>query len=98
MTAAMAAPQHVSEGRTLATVRAHCLQPTHIAHDVPGAVELRNEIGRAMGTELPGTLVFDYPTVAAITDFVASRLGGKPPAAAAAPAGTIPPVVLRYGV
>lgn len=35
-----------------------------------GAVELRNEIGRAVGTELPGTLVYDYPTIASIVAFL----------------------------
>jgi acyl carrier protein len=38
-----------------------------------GAVELRNEIGKAVGTELPGTLVFDYPTVAAISTMLAAK-------------------------
>ena len=35
-----------------------------------GAVELRNEIGRAVGSELPGTLVYDYPTIASIVAFL----------------------------
>lgn len=35
-----------------------------------GAVELRNEIGRAVGTELPGTLVYDYPTISSIVAFL----------------------------
>ena len=39
-----------------------------------GAVELRNEIGRAVGMDLPGTLVFDYPTVTAIAIFLSSKL------------------------
>lgn len=38
-----------------------------------GAVELRNEIGKAVGAELPGTLVFDYPTVRAISAMLAAR-------------------------
>ena len=38
-----------------------------------GAVELRNEVQRAVGMDLPGTLAFDYPTVAAITAFVLSK-------------------------
>lgn len=39
-----------------------------------GAVELRNEVARAMGMDLPGTLVFDYPTTAAITAYITSKL------------------------
>jgi hypothetical protein len=40
------------------------------------AVELRNLIATALKLErrLPATLVFDYPTVDAITDFLASEL------------------------
>ena len=40
---------------------------------VSGAVELRNEVSRAVGMDLPGTLVFDYPTPAAIAAFVVSK-------------------------
>lgn len=40
-------------------------------------MELRNEIGRSFGLQLPGTLVFDYPTAAAIGAFVHSKLAGS---------------------
>ena len=50
----------------------------------PGAVELRNEVGRAVGMDLPGTLVFDYPTPAAIAAFVFA----KRPVTSAGGAGT----------
>ncbi|MET8162601.1 SDR family NAD(P)-dependent oxidoreductase, partial [Sphaerisporangium sp. NPDC005289] len=40
------------------------------------AVELRNRLGRAVGLTLPATLVFDHPSVNALTDFVLRRLLG----------------------
>jgi acyl transferase domain-containing protein len=38
------------------------------------AVELRNTLGAALGRPLPATLLFDYPTIDALTDFLASSL------------------------
>lgn len=46
-------------------------------------MELRNEVSRAVAMELPGTLVFDYPTVAAIVVYISSK--AEKAAAAAAP-------------
>ncbi|WP_327537533.1 type I polyketide synthase [Nonomuraea solani] len=40
------------------------------------AVDLRNRLGRAAGLTLPATLVFDHPSVKALTDFVLRRLLG----------------------
>ncbi|KAK9834736.1 hypothetical protein WJX74_008822 [Apatococcus lobatus] len=42
--------------------------------DSLGAVELRNEIGRAVGSELPGTLVYDYPTISSIVAFLLPKM------------------------
>jgi hypothetical protein len=39
------------------------------------AVELRNALGAAVGMTLPATLLFDYPTVEALTRFLAGKLG-----------------------
>ena len=42
--------------------------------DSLGAVELRNELGRRLGCELPGTLVFDYPSASSIAGFLKDML------------------------
>ena len=42
--------------------------------DSLGAVELRNSLEAALGLSLPSTLVFDYPTVDAIAEFVVLQL------------------------
>ncbi len=39
-----------------------------------GAVELRNSLQLKFGVELPATVVFDYPTIAALADHIASKL------------------------
>jgi len=45
--------------------------------DSPGAVELRNELSKRIGIQLPGTLVFDYPTVGAVTGYIESRVAAQ---------------------
>eukprot|EP00894_Picocystis_sp_ML_P004398 jgi/Pico_ML_1/54915/g54.t1 len=44
--------------------------------DSLGAVEVRNSVERKMGTELPSTLVFDYPSVQAMAGFLLESVGG----------------------
>lgn len=44
--------------------------------DSLGATELQQKLADTLGVELPSTLVFDYPTVAAMSEFIAGRVGG----------------------
>ncbi|KAK3233921.1 hypothetical protein CYMTET_55810 [Cymbomonas tetramitiformis] len=44
--------------------------------DSLGAVELRNGLAKAVGMELPGTLVFDYPSVGALAGYLTTQVGG----------------------
>lgn len=43
--------------------------------DSLGAVELRNALQAQIGSELPATLLFDYPSINAVTGFLADQVG-----------------------
>jgi hypothetical protein len=45
--------------------------------DSLAAVELRNLVSAKFAISLPTTLVFDYPTAAALAAFVAKSLAGR---------------------
>jgi 3-oxoacyl-(acyl-carrier-protein) synthase/NAD(P)-dependent dehydrogenase (short-subunit alcohol dehydrogenase family)/acyl carrier protein len=67
------------------------------------AVELRNRLESAAGCALPATLAWNYPTVAAVTDFLARTLAGEAasvpaegaPAPVAEPASDAPAQTVR---
>ena len=50
------------------------------------AVELRNALGASLKRTLPATLLFDYPTLETLTDFLLKELAPSQPPAASAPA------------
>ena len=52
------------------------------------AVELRNRLGKAVGSTLPATVTFDHPSVMALVDYVAAEAFPEELTAAMAPATT----------
>lgn len=49
------------------------------------AIELRNRLGTSLGQVLPATIVFQYPTIAALADHIVPQ--ALPPQAGPAPSG-----------
>ena len=47
--------------------------------DSLAAVELRNAVSRSLGVALPATVVFDYPTVAALAAYIADEMRAAGP-------------------
>ena len=45
--------------------------------DSVGSVELRNSISQLLGTELPATVAFDYPTISGMAKYIAERKFGS---------------------
>ena len=69
--------------------------------NVPGAVELRKDLTTATSLDLPPMLVFDYPTVAALTDHLLALMPPKPVPVMSAPTNrrqTTVPFEVRHGL
>ncbi|MEU4345776.1 type I polyketide synthase, partial [Nocardia sp. NPDC023852] len=48
---------------------------TELGFDSLAGLEFRNRLAKAIGVQLPSTLVFDHPTAAAVAAFIHSRIG-----------------------
>lgn len=67
-----------------------------------GAVEVRNELSRSLGLDLPATVLFDYPTIDALSSHLASLVDVQSSSSLPAPApvgkhGAAPQAVVSSG-
>jgi acyl carrier protein len=67
--------------------RSHAIEPqrplNELGLDSLMAVELRNKLGKAIGHTLPATLLFEYPTIQALTDYLAQEMVALEPSGGA---------------
>ncbi|MBS0541540.1 MAG: acyl carrier protein, partial [Proteobacteria bacterium] len=62
--------------------------------DSLAALELRNRLGRLVGAVLPASLLFDHPTVSALTEYMAATYLGLPGGAPTTLASTASPAAV----
>lgn len=67
--------------------RSHAIEPqrplNELGLDSLMAVELRNKLGNAIGHTLPATLLFEYPTIQTLSDYLAQEMVALEPSGGA---------------
>lgn len=58
------------------------------------ALELHRDLEKCLSTALPQTLIFDYPTISALSSYLAEKVLGQTPASVPAPPGAALPAEL----